>query len=80
MTSLHSADKLEFGWGIHVIEGPNKPVLAALVAGILTVSFVVSVVYDLCTGNTDSGFAIGQWLVAVLSAVLSAVYFHLQDL
>jgi hypothetical protein len=77
---LHNgADKLEFGWGIHIIEGSNKPVLAILVATILALSFAVSVIYDVCTGNADSGFAIGQWMVAMLSAVLSAVYFHLQS-
>lgn len=78
MTLQNGADKLEFGWGIHIIEGPNKPVLAVLVATILALSFAVSVIYDICTGNADSGFAIGQWMVAMLSAVLSAVYFHLQ--
>jgi len=78
MTLQNSADKLEFGWGIHIIEGPNKPVLAVLVAVILLLSFAVSVIYDISTGNTDSGFAIGQWMVAMLSAVLSAIYFHLQ--
>lgn len=78
MTLQNSADKLEFGWGIHIIEGPNKPVLAILVALILALSFATSVIYDVCTGNADSGFAIGQWMVAMLSAVLSAVYFHLQ--
>lgn len=79
MTSLASTDKLEFGWGIHIIEGPNKPLLAALVAGILVLSFLTSVVYDVCTKNADSGFAIGQWMVGMLSAVLAAVYFHLQE-
>jgi hypothetical protein len=79
MTLQNGADKLEFGWGIHIIEGPNKSVLAILVAVIIASSFVISIIYDVCTGNADSGFAIGQWIVAVLSAVLSAVYFHLQD-
>ena len=78
MTLQNSADKLVFGWGIHIIEGPNKPMLSILVAVILTLSFAISVIYDVCTGNADSGFAIGQWIVAVLSAVLTAIYFHLQ--
>jgi uncharacterized membrane protein len=73
------ADELAFGWGVHIIEGPNKPVLAGLVAVILVVSFMVSVSYDLSTGNKDSGFAIGQWVVGVLSAILTAVYFHFQE-
>ena len=78
MTLQTNADKLMFGWGIHIIEGPNKHMLSILVAVLLTLSFAISVSYDVCTGNADSGFAIGQWIVAVLSAVLMAVYFHLQ--
>lgn len=80
MTNPAGANELAFGWGVHVIEGPNKPVLAILVAIILVVSFVVSVLYNILTGNIDSGFAIGQWMVGVLSAILAAVYFHLQEL
>ena len=72
--------KLHLGWGVHVIEGPNKPLLAWLAAGILVFSFVVSVAYDIILKNKDSGFGIGQWLVAVLTAALTALYFHLADL
>jgi hypothetical protein len=79
ITMTTGADELAFGWGVHIIEGPNKPVLAGLVAVILVVSFMVSVSYDLSTGNKDSGFAIGQWVVGVLSAILTAVYFHFQE-
>ena len=80
ITTATGLDNLVFGCGMHIIEGPNKPVLASSVAIILGVSFVVSVLYDVYTGNKDSGFAIGQWIVAVLSALLAAVYFHLQEL
>jgi hypothetical protein len=69
-----------FGWGVHIIEGPNKPVIAWFVAAIIVISFVVAFVYDLVRHNADSGFAIGQWIVAVLSAVLVALYFHLEDI
>jgi len=79
MVKLASSDKLEFGWGAHIIEGPNKPLLASLVAVILILSLAVSTFYDAYKGIADSGFAIGQWMVAVLSAVLAAVYFHLQE-
>jgi len=79
MVMLASSDKLEFGWGVHIIEGPNKPMLACLAAVILIFSLAVSVFYDAYKGITDSGFAIGQWVVAVLSAVSAAIYFHLQE-
>jgi len=69
-----------FGWGLHIIEGPNKPVIAWSATIIVAASFVVALVYDLVQRNGDSGFAIGQWLVAVLSAALTATYFHLEDM
>ncbi|KAI6802850.1 hypothetical protein KC361_g973 [Hortaea werneckii] len=80
ITAPSGADELAFGWGLHIIEGPNKPVLAILVAIILSVSFVIAVLYDIFTRNKDSGFAIGQWVVGVLSALLAAVYFHFQEI
>lgn len=79
MVTTTRADMLVFGWGVHIIEGPNKPMLAILIAIILVLSFTVSVLYDVFTGNKDSGFAVGQWIVAVLSATLAAVFFHLQE-
>lgn len=69
-----------FGWGVHIIEGPNKPVIAWFTAIILFVSFLVALLYDILRQNADSGFAIGQWVVAVLTAVMTATYFHLEDI
>lgn len=73
------ASKLQLGWGVHIIEGPDKPVLAWSVAAVLVVSLSVSVVYDVTMKSGESGFAIGQWLVGVLATVLAAVYFHLSE-
>ncbi|KAK3725471.1 hypothetical protein LTR37_000441 [Vermiconidia calcicola] len=72
--------KLQLGWGVHIIEGPNKPLLAWLATAILVLSFVISVSYDIRMKNRESGFAIGQWMVAVLATALTAVYFHLADI
>ena len=72
--------RLPFGWGIHIIEGPNKPLLAWLATAILVLSFVVSLSYDIGYKNKESGFAIGQWMVAVLTTALTAIYFHLADI
>ena len=62
--------KLQLGWGVQIIEGPNKPLLAWLAFAILVLSFVISLIY---------GFQIGQWMVAVLETGLAAIYFHLAD-
>lgn len=72
--------KLHLGWGVHIIEGPNKPLLAWLATAILVLSFAVSLSYDIGFKNKESGFAIGQWMVAVLATALTAVYFHLADI
>lgn len=72
--------KLQKGWGVHIIEGPNKPLLAWLATAILVLSFLISLTYDIVAQNKESGFAIGQWMVAVLATALTAMYFHLADI
>lgn len=77
---LHETDPDKiYGWGVHIIEGPNKPLLAWCVTAILIVSFLVALVYDVVVKVSDSGFGIGQWMVAVLGTALAATYFHLED-
>jgi hypothetical protein len=68
-----------YGWGVHIIQGPNKPILAWFVFVILVASLLVAVIYDVRTKNADSGFGIEQWIVAVLTAGLTATYFRLED-
>ena len=79
LTSEGTPNQLIFGWGIHIIEGPNKVVLSLLAAAIFVASLVTSIVYDVVMHNSDSGFAIGQWMVAVLTTLLAATYFHFQE-
>ena len=50
-----------------------------LATAIIVLSFAVSLSYDIGYKNKDSGFAIGQWMVAVLGTMLMALYFHLTD-
>jgi hypothetical protein len=76
----YDPSKMNMGWGVRIIEGPNKPVLAWLATLILVLSFLISLIYDLVAKNKESGFAIGQWIVAVLATALTAVYFHLADI
>ncbi|KAF2815169.1 uncharacterized protein BDZ99DRAFT_191738 [Mytilinidion resinicola] len=72
-------NELTLGWGVHIIEGPNKPLLSLCLCVILVLSFVVSVVVALAMKTQESGFGIGQWMVATLSAALAAVYYHLAE-
>ena len=68
------------GWGVHIIEGPNRPLLAWLATAIIFLSFAVSLAYDVGFKTRESGFAIGQWMVAGLGTALTALYFHLADI
>lgn len=72
-------DDLLGGWGIHIIEGPNKVAICWALMIVLIASLGVSISYDLVTKSGDSGFAIGQWMVAALTVGLSALYFSLED-
>lgn len=79
LTRSLGVDELREGWGIHIIEGPNKVAVCWALMIALVVSFGVSIGYDLITKSGDSGFAIGQWMVAGLAVGLSALYFSLED-
>lgn len=70
---------LMFGWGIHIIEGPNKAVLSCACFLILLSSAIVSITYALAMKTQEQGFGIGQWMVAVLSAALMALYYQWED-
>ncbi|KAF2422384.1 hypothetical protein EJ08DRAFT_481465 [Tothia fuscella] len=69
----------QMGWGVHIIEGPNKPVIACIFAFFVILSFLVSVICAIVMKTQESGFGIGQWMVAALSAMATAFYFHLTE-
>lgn len=77
--ALNTEQKLVFGWGVHIVEGPHRPVLALLTAAIIIASFVTSIVYNVTMHEAESGFAIGQWMIGVLAVLLAAIYFHFQE-
>ncbi|KAF3001373.1 hypothetical protein E8E13_006616 [Curvularia kusanoi] len=79
LTRSLGADDLLEGWGIHIIEGPNKVAICWALMAVLAASLAVSIVYDFLTRSGESGFAIGQWMVAALTVGLSALYFSLED-
>jgi hypothetical protein len=72
-------DELREGWGLHILEGPNKAAICWAILFILLVSFVTAFTYDLIRKQQDTGFSIGQWMVASLTVSLTAVFFSLED-
>lgn len=69
----------DHGWGTHIIEGPNRVVLTWCCVVVLLASFVVSVVYSMLMKTQEQGFGIGQWMVAVLTTMLAALYFQFEE-
>jgi hypothetical protein len=69
----------DHGWGIHIIEGPNRVLLTWLCVSALMVSFIVLVAYAVVMKTQEQGFGIGSWMVAVLTTSLAAVYFQFEE-
>jgi hypothetical protein len=75
-----ASNSIAFGWGIHIIEGPDHATLSlALGIGVM-LSFVVSLLVLGVAGTQEQGFGVGQYLLAVVACVMGALYFKLQEL
>jgi hypothetical protein len=70
---------LVFGYGIHIIEGPDKVILSWTCFIVLLLSFVVSIVYAVGMKTAEQGFGIGQWMVACLGSAVTALYFQWEE-
>lgn len=71
--------ELEPGWGIHIIEGPNKAAIAALYAGLYVLGLIFAVSYNACMGTSDSALTYGLWIATTLAWVALAFHFHFED-
>ena len=70
---------LVFGWGVHIIEGPSHFVLSVMLAGGITVAFMVSVLVMGVAHTEEQGFGVGSFLMSVVTAAMAAIYFMLMD-
>ncbi|KAF4441069.1 hypothetical protein F53441_12140 [Fusarium austroafricanum] len=78
--NLESSTAIAFGWGVHILEGPDHGTLSiALGLGIL-LSLVISLMICGVAGTQEQGFGIGQFLLAVIACMMTALYFKLQEL
>jgi hypothetical protein len=71
--SQKNPHELECGWGIHIVEGPNKPVLAALVASFLILGVVFIASLNAYMGISGRPFMGGLWFGIVLAWALFAL-------
>ncbi|KAL9599472.1 MAG: hypothetical protein Q9219_003811 [cf. Caloplaca sp. 3 TL-2023] len=58
------------GWGIHIIEGPNKKAVLAMNVMLVLVSLVGAVVWSVLKGDVQGGFGIGGFAVASVSVLI----------
>jgi hypothetical protein len=70
---------LAFGWGVHILHGPNHAVLGFLLSIGIAVAFVVSGMVVGFAKTQEQGFGIGSFLLTIVASAMAAVYFQLQD-
>ena len=70
---------LAFGWGVHILDGPNHAVLGLLIAIGVVIAFVISGMVVGFAKTQEQGFGVGSFLLAILASIMAAVYFQLQD-
>ena len=75
-----SKDIPAIGWGIHIEEGVNVFVLSVLILLILILTTAFCVGWAVLRhGDVQGAFTIGSYVVALEMAILSAVFFYLQN-
>jgi hypothetical protein len=70
---------LAFGWGVHILDGPNHAVLGLLLAIGVAIAFLVSGMVVGFAKTQEQGFGVGSFLLAIVTSLMAAVYFRLQD-
>lgn len=70
---------LAFGWGVHILDGPNHAVLALLLACGIVVAFTVAGLVVGFAKTQEQGFSVGAFFLTVTATVMSAIYFRLLD-
>lgn len=64
------------GWGVHIIEGPNKKAITWMCLLLLVFSVVVSLLYTSIKHDVASAFGIGAFLITAVTSVMTAFYFQ----
>lgn len=65
----------DYGWGIHLEDCPNRPLLAALTFVVLILSGAAAGIYAWLMKDAQTGVAIGAWLTSVQAMGITAVFF-----
>ena len=71
-----SGDELPIGWGIHIIEGTNRPLLFWFSFVVVIFSLIVSSIWAGIRKDIQGAFGIGAWIVAIPGVTTMAMHFR----
>ncbi|KAJ5320655.1 hypothetical protein N7508_000938 [Penicillium antarcticum] len=70
-------DEACFGWGMHVIEGPNREVIFSMMMITILASVLTGVLWSTLRDDLQGGTGMGALIVALPPAILTAFLFRL---
>jgi hypothetical protein len=79
LTQETEENDIVFGWGVHIIEGPNHAGLSLIIVLGIAVAFLVSCLMVGLAKTEEQGFGVGQFLLAIVFGGMTTIYFALED-
>jgi len=79
MMVQEAEDDIVFGWGVHILEGPNQAGLSFILALGIAVALLVSCLVAWLAKTEEQGFGVGQFLIAIVACSMPAVYYTFED-
>lgn len=76
---LKSSDPLPTGWGIHIIESPNKTAIFWLMTLNVCSRLLLSILWTKLKGDLKGAFAIGAWVISVPTVLMLAFVIKWSD-
>lgn len=66
-----------YGWGIHVIEGPNREVIFWIIIASISASLLAGILWGSLAKDIQGGTGLGAFSMALPPALLAAFLFRL---
>lgn len=76
-TRIIDGDVTCYGWGIHIIEGPNREVIFWIIMVTIVASVVAAVAWTALRGDIQGGAGLGALMMALPPAIMAAFLFRL---
>lgn len=71
--------KLAFGWGVHILRGPNHTILWQILLMGVVITFMVSCMIVGIAKTQEQGFGVGSYLLAIFIGGIPALYFTITE-